>query len=180
MEVNNLARKIGRTLIEAGLKMIASAFHIQPQQITYQEMSGLIASKLAKYPAGQNPNSGLMDGNYFLIDIATWKEIIATDWTENKQYLVDKWDCDNFAYTFAAHVSEIFDISVSTCYGEVYNKDTGKFLNWHYWNTIMTYEADGKHLYFFEPQTGEIVEIVGQQDIILGNWKYVPHRVIVF
>lgn len=171
--VNSIARTLGKGLIESGYKMLASSYDISPQQVAYNDIANLIGNKL-------NCEAGLMDSNFYLTTIATWKDIIASDWLQGtKQYIADKFDCDNFAYCFASHCSELYDISVATCYGEVFNKDTKVSLGLHYWNVLMTKELDGLHLYFYEPQNNMYCEIVGQSEIVM-NMIYKPMKVIVF
>jgi hypothetical protein len=172
---NSIARTLGKSLLEAGYKMLASSYNINSQQVYFNDFSALLQQKLP------NVEQGLMDNNYYLIPFSVWKDIIASDWlSQTKQYVTDKYDCDNFAYTFAAHVSELFDISVATCYGEVFNKDTKVSLGLHYWNVIPTKEIDGSlHIYFYEPQNNMYCEITGKTDITL-NMIYKPIKVIVF
>ena len=172
--VNSIARSLGQTLIKAGYKMIVSAFNIQPKLVFYNEIVNLISTKL-------NCESSLLDSNYYLIDFVTWKDIIACDWlVDTKKWIADKFDCDNWSYAFASHISELFDISVACMYGEIFNKDTKKSLGYHYWNTILTKELDGLHLYFYEPENNQYVEIIGQSQIIIGNWIYKQIKIIVF
>lgn len=174
---NSIARSLGKTLVESGYKMIKSSFNITPQQVDSNTFIDFLLKKLPKCTLG------LMDSNYFLTDIETWKNIIAEDWLQGtKKWIADKFDCDNFAYCFASHCSELYDISVSTCYGEVFHKDTNASLGFHYWNTITTKEADGKmHLYFYEPENDNYEEIPdGTTTIVMGNMKYYALRIICF
>jgi hypothetical protein len=174
--VNSVARNLAKTLISAGYKMMISSYNISPQQVAYNEIVNLISKKLP------NAQQGLMDSNYYLTGIDKWKDIIASDWLMGtKKYIADKFDCDNFAYCFASHCSELYDISVATCYGRVWQKDTGADLGLHYWNVIMTQETDGRHLYFYEPQNDNYLEIPdGTKDIVMGQMKYEAIKVIVF
>ena len=97
------------------------------------------------------------------------------------KYLVDKYDCEDFALTFAAHLSEILDISSSFSYGKVYDKNTKVLIGYHYYNALITIEADNsKHLYLYEPQGADMAEVTGQKDIIIGDWIYKPIKISVF
>lgn len=157
----------GEIVINVGEKIMSSGAQLSPVQMPLAQMQSFLNLKLPAI------NQGLMDNYYYLVDIATWKIIIQYDWAHLKPYITDKWDCDNYAFAFAVHISELYDISVSTIYGQALDKNTHNLINWHYWNTLITAEPDGsKHIWFLEPQNLNLVEVVGQPDIIMGNWIY--------
>jgi hypothetical protein len=173
MNPNQLSIKIGRTLINSGLKFVQQGFQLSPKEATREELATLIANKL-------NCESGFMDGKFYLVSIDDWRNFNEFDWTKEKIYVTDKFDCDNYAFTFAAHISELFDITVGTCYGKVYNKDTGKYIDLHYWNVVITKELDGLHLYFYEPMNGGFAEVIDKSRIVIGNMRYEPIKLTLF
>jgi len=174
MNVNKLSINIGKILIENGLKFIQQGFKIEPKEVGWSEMTNFISNKLGC-------ESGFMDGKFYVIKIDDWKNFIEFDWTKEKKYVAEKFDCDNFAHTFASHISELFDITVGTCYGKVYNKNTGKYINLHYWNVIITKEIDNQlHLYFYEPMNGLFSEVLNRSKIVVGNMKYEPIKLTLF
>ena len=177
--INQSLLKGGSLIVTVGEGLMSKGASLTPVQLPLAQMQSFLNVKLPGIL------QGLLDGNYYLVDIATWKLMIQADWVHLKQYLTDKFDCDNFAFAFATHISELYDISVSTIYGQALDKNTHNLVGWHYWNTIPTVEADGsKHLWFFEPQTSNMTEVLGQEDIIIDNWIYksVPgvSKVMVF
>jgi len=167
-KVNQIAKQLGLTLISAGTKMLRSAFHINPIKVPSYEIEKFLQTKI------QAKNVTLSDGKYWLIPFYQWKEIIKVDWTDKKKYLVDRYDCDNFAFTFASRASEVFDInSAGVVHGHVYNKDTGKWIGGHFWNAIITKEGGSFNLYFYEPINDNYTLYTGGK-IIMGMMEYRP------
>jgi len=116
----------------------------------------------------------------YLVPTQVWKDWIEFDWTREKKYLEDVFDCDDFAHAFGTHASEILDITVFRVYGLVHNKNTGKKIGYHYWNAAVSQDPDGKHLYFIEPQNGIMTEVLGQKEIIMGEMKYTPVKIYLY
>jgi len=52
-----------------------------------------------------------LDLKYFLCDETDMKAIIKWDWTDNKKYVKEKYDCDNFAFSFKAMVDKRFGLN---------------------------------------------------------------------
>ena len=141
--------------------MLQSAFHIDPKIVTNLELQAQVKAKISL-------NSlTLVDGKYYLENWEIWKQIIETDWTDQKKYLTDRYDCDNFAYSFAARMSEIYGLNAGIIQGWVYDKDTGKQISGHFWNVILTKE--GK-LYFYEPMNDNYIE--ARTNVVMGKWRY--------
>lgn len=69
------------------------------------------------------------------------------------KYVVDNFDCDDYAKLFSAYASAILKKnSVGIALGRLYYGD--KFLGYHAWNIILTENG----ILFFEPQTLELFE----------------------
>ena len=52
-----------------------------------------------------------LDSKYFLCDEKDMKSIIKWDWTDKKKYVKEKYDCDNFAFSFKAMVDKRFGLN---------------------------------------------------------------------
>lgn len=160
-KVNRIARHLGSKLCQIGIKILRNAFHIDPKVISGLELSRQVKAKIALN------NLTLADEKYHLESWDIWKQIIETDWTDQKKYLKDYYDCDNFSYSFAARMSEIYGINAGIVHGWIYNKDTNKQIGGHLWNVILTKEGD---LYFYEPMNDNYVE--AKTNVIMGKWRY--------
>jgi len=169
-KVNELARKLGVSLCQTGLNLIQSAFKIEPVEVSYEQFKRIFVDLDSKI------TPVLLDGKYYLTDWQTWKNIIAVDWTDQKKYVREKFDCDNASFSFCSRVSWLFGLnSKGAVYGKVYNKKTKKFINYHYWVCIVTNDSDGvRRLYWYEPITDKWVQHEKGKEIIIGNWIYKP------
>jgi hypothetical protein len=166
LAVNGIAKKLGKILIENGLKILKSAFHISPIIYTRAEIMNFLS-------ANGLPITSLSDEKYYTVDWATWLSLIEVDWTEEKKWYEDYYDCDNHAFTFGSRIPEIFDLNTAgVCYGQIYNKDTGNFIGNHAFNLIIAVQ-DGKLTpYLFEPMTGKWVLWIKGGKNVLDNWEY--------
>jgi len=83
-----------------------------------------------------------LDSKYFLCDEQDMKAIIEWDWTDNKKYVSEKYDCDNFAFSFKAMVDRRFGLN-----------NVGLVIDWsggHAYNIIVFKDGTVK---IFEPQS---------------------------
>ncbi len=164
-QVNNIAKKLGKTLIESGLKILKSAFHLSPKVYTATEIKGFLNQF-------NFPSISLADQKYYTETWETWKNLIKDDWTEEKQWYEDKYDCDNHAFTFGSRIPEIFDLNTAgVCFGTVYNKNTGALIGGHAFNLIVAIENNQLVAYLFEPLTDQYVKWVNGKNV-LGSWEY--------
>ena len=83
-----------------------------------------------------------LDRKYIAVPEAEFQKIIDWDWTDNKTYIAEKYDCDNFAFSFKARVDRKFHVNTV---GLVIDYDAG-----HAYNVIVF--ANGK-MKLFEPQS---------------------------
>ena len=80
--------------------------------------------------------------------IARFKDFIES---VSIRYIVDNFDCDDYAKLFSAYASAILKKnSVGIAIGRLYYK--GMFLGYHAWNIILSING----ILFFEPQTLEL------------------------
>jgi len=167
-KVNKIARKMGTTLTTAGIKMIRSAFDISPIKITNTDLYAF----LRDITDNKLNYISLADQNYYLIPWEQWKEIIEVDWTDKKKYLKDRFDCDNFAFLFAARMAEIYDINSA---GVVH----GKVNVGHFWNAIIV-KDENLRLYYYEPMKDLYTEYKKGSPVVMGNWNYTTYSLRFF
>ena len=83
-----------------------------------------------------------LDNKYLVTNQADMKKIIDWDWTDNRKYVAEKYDCDNFAFSFKAMVDRKFGVNNV---GLVIDYSGG-----HAYNIIVFNDGTGK---LFEPQS---------------------------
>ena len=103
-----------------------------------------------------------LDSKYFVCDEKSMKAIIDWDWTDNKKYVADKYDCDNFAFSFKAMVDKRFGLNNV---GLVIDYSGG-----HAYNIIIFKDGSVK---LFEPQTDRWAR-AGR-----GNYKFQWGHIII-
>lgn len=113
-----------------------------------------------------------LDEKYRVPTLDEWVEIINSDrLNEEKEYMKDVFDCDNFAIVFSAHCSEKYNInSAGVAAGRIYSAKTGEFLGLHAYNLLVVDEDSHVVLYLYEPQTDEYVRAESRTK--LGNFIY--------
>ena len=83
-----------------------------------------------------------LDSKYWVCDRAEFNKIVQWDWTDKKQYISEKYDCDNFAFSFKARVDKWFHLN---CVGLV--------IDWsgaHAYNIVVFKDGTWS---LFEPQS---------------------------
>jgi len=83
-----------------------------------------------------------LDNKYIAVPKQEFQKIIDWDWTDNKKYIAEKYDCDNFAFSFKARVDRRFHVNTV---GLVIDYDAG-----HAYNIIIFADGTSK---IFEPQS---------------------------
>ena len=83
-----------------------------------------------------------LDNKYLVTNQADMKKIIEWDWTDNRKYVAEKYDCDNFAFSFKAMVDRKFNVNNV---GLVIDYSAG-----HAYNIIVFNDGTVK---LFEPQS---------------------------
>ena len=83
-----------------------------------------------------------LDQKYIAVPQKEFQKIIDWDWTDNKKYIAEKYDCDNFAFSFKARVDRRFHVNTV---GFVIDYDAG-----HAYNIIIFADGTSK---IFEPQS---------------------------
>ena len=83
-----------------------------------------------------------LDNKYLVTNLKDMKKIIEWDWTDNRKYIAEKYDCDNFAFSFKAMVDRKFNVNNV---GLVIDYSAG-----HAYNIIVFNDGTVK---LFEPQS---------------------------
>jgi len=113
----------------------------------------IISAIKALYPAVQI--RAVSDGKYYTVSEERWREIIENDFVERKQYLVTRYDCEDYSRSFVARVIENYGLNAC---GIVWGWMTeGAY---HAWNFIYTSEGQ---LLWFEPQNDSLFVPSGEK-----------------
>ena len=170
MTPNQISLKTGLLLRSASDKFIKQAFQLNPKVYSVDDI-------IKSFP-GVKAEFVLMDTKYWVESYDTWKELLSFCWIPEKQYAVERFDCDNFAQTFQSWGSWYFDLNTAgRVFGGAYKLD-GTFIQNHYWSVILTKDANDKlHLYMIEPQNLAITEYTGQDELVLGNMRVRPVKI---
>ena len=83
-----------------------------------------------------------LDNKYVAVPQKEFQKIIDWDWTDNKRYVAEEYDCDNFAFSFKARVARKFHINTV---GLEIDYEGG-----HAYNVIVFADGTSK---IFEPQS---------------------------
>ena len=89
-----------------------------------------------------------LDGKYYMVNQDEMAKIIFWSWVDQKQYVAERYDCEDFAFAFKAEVSRIFELN-----------QVGLVIDWsggHGYNVIVFPDST---VWFFEPQKDELVDI---------------------
>jgi len=166
-QINKLACKIGMTTMLWSFKTIGSAFHLEPRQLSFREMSNFISNITSEQKINY---VSLADSYYYTIPWATFKEILDYLKIELDKipYIGEVIDCDNLAYFVSVLISVIFKIN--TC-GVVH----GKVNIGHFWNGIVAEKEDGTlGLFYYDLKKVGYTEYKKGDTIVIGNWTYTP------
>lgn len=96
--------------------------------------------------AGLNVFRLPLDGKYRLTDQRNFLNIVAWDWIDEKPYVAEVYDCENFAISFKAHVDFYFGLNQV---GIVVDYVSG-----HAYNLIV---FPGSVVMLFEPQEDSLI-----------------------
>lgn len=97
-----------------------------------------------------------LDAKYWVCDREEFNKIVKWDWTDNKQYLYEKYDCDNFAFSFKARVDRYFHLNnvglvIDWSGGHAYNLVVFKDGTWSAFEPQSdSWPSVGKGMYKFE------------------------------
>lgn len=85
--------------------------HPTPPEIDYivQKDTAWVQSQLDSMKLGIQRLP--LDQTYYLTNQKNFLNIVAWDWTDEAEYIREKYDCENFAFTFKAHVDFWFNLN---------------------------------------------------------------------
>jgi len=164
-----LYKYLGQQLGIKSCQILERAFGIKPIVLTKRELTDIVKEKTG-IPAFS------ADLSHYFVDWKTWEQLIEYDWTDKKKYLVDRYDCDNFAGSFQARMTETYGLNTAgRLYCKVYDKDTGVIVSGHV--AVLIVDKD-KRVFLMESQNDKTLEINDPtQKLVVGNWRYVLNYV---
>jgi len=175
--VNNIARKFGMALVNAGTKMVRSAYNLKPK--TYMSMQ--IAEKLKPLVGLTAPGTtSWADGKYSVVPWETWEWIKDLDLIDKLVWESEVHDCDNFAFHFNARASAFYRLnSCGVAFGSIFN-DKGERIGGHAFN-IITVENNGElEFILYEPMNDNWAKIRGRRTRLAHGWTYEPNWIMFF
>jgi len=116
------------------------------EQTGFEVRSAISTTMIGWKNSGEMPHTAKMeikalDTKFWTCNEADWKKIIDWDWTDEKRYVTEQYDCDNFAFNFKARVARKFGVN---SVGLVIDYSGG-----HAYNLIVFSDGTWK---IFEPQ----------------------------
>ena len=140
-DVNNLARSLGISVMKWGENLLKKSVRLNPEIAQDSQLKGRLNSL---------PSLSLSDKRYYVIPWEKWLTLIKVDWTDERKYKTDNFDCDNFAFAFSARMSTVYGINTAgVAYGKMVYKD-GKTIG-HAFNLIVATDK----IMVYEPQSDE-------------------------
>jgi len=149
-KIIQLYKKLGANLIYQGQLFLRKAFHVKfTQTIT----SSYLKSFLTNLGIPRT-NIYCADKKYMVIDWEVMRDIIAFSWVDREKYLVDNFDCDDFALAFKSHLAEVYKVnSIALSKGvKVYIPSKDKEV-YHRCNLILATDKGVLKAYIFEAQS---------------------------
>jgi hypothetical protein len=137
MEVIDLANRL--------YEWYVPPFNVNRVALSEQELQSVISDLRSR---GGLQGWLRLDKTYYATDLDTFRRIVEWDWTDTRKYLVDRFDCDEFAMYFKARVSIDFGINAI---GVVVDYSAG-----HAYNIVIIKDRQGVRWYLYEPQTDAI------------------------
>ncbi len=118
----------------------------------------------------------MYDGKYRAPKLDTWEKLTKIDFTKWLSYVKEYFDCDDFAFTFKCHMSEVFLINgVAVASGEY--RDIMGHVGGHAWNLLLVNEGGKPAFYTYDPQIGRIVR--GVYGVKYTTSDYYPNTIIL-
>ena len=132
-----------KTLISPSPPPIISVVEERDDTWIVQCLEGL---KLIRFP---------LDGHYWLTDQNNFLNIVAWDWVDKKQYIVDRYDCENYAFSFKAHIDRFFGLNQV---GIVLDYESGHGYNLVIFpsGNVMLYEPQSDSLFFIPERNKQL------------------------
>ena len=130
---------------------IYSYINMRKKKVKYEDIKENVA------------NVWLLDGEYYLLDLPSWRKILAHSSIDKLRYVNDIFDCDDFAWLFSALMNSLHGLnSVGFATGWLNNNE------YHAFNIIML-ENNGIEFWLYEPQNGGFAKVEGKRVWVEGN-----------
>lgn len=170
-KINKIADQFGFFLLGAGVPIIQSAHkNLKPEVLPFGEIKTAFNNHGINVPVSQ------YDFYYSFLDAdimekLTWKVMTLL---HKFRYRKEVTDCDDFAFLQSMLMAFLFGINTEgASWGDVYDAETGKFINGHYFNIAITYKNGEFELYCCDPLNPGFVKIEKDKPIIINDWRYV-------
>ena len=150
------------------------AFSVKLQQTTQTAIIGI----LGKVGIPRN-NIYFADGIYYYTTLAQIKDILKYDTVNDKKYVAEIYDCDDFSLTIRASFREYYGLNIvgEARQTELRNAQTDKHIGWHRCNIFLAEDDGMLKPFLLEPQKDTIIEIKDINKLVIGNWRYVLNSV---
>jgi len=100
-----------------------------------------------------------LDRKYYTVSYKEWIKLIERDWLDHKQYVKERFDCDDFALCFKTHMAEKYGLNAVAFVAD--------FIAGHCYNAIIL--PNGKAM-LFEPQTDKLFEFSERDKRYYFGW----------
>ena len=174
-QINNASKTIGFTLLQSGVGFIQQAY----KKLSKKILSGGVRDAFNQYGFNAIPIS---EADYaFAFLTPQDAEPIAWDimnFVHRFAYVAEYFDCDNFAHLTSSLMPLLYGVNTcGTIWGDVYDKDTGKFIVGHYFNIVATYKDsiypnERLELYLTDALNPCWIKIEKGKPIIGNQWEY--------
>ena len=168
-KIIQLYKSLGSNLIFQGQLFLRKAFHVKfTQTITSSYLKSFLTNL-----GIPRINIYCADRKYMVIDLEVMKDIIAFSWTDKEKYLVDNYDCDDFALAFKSHLAEIYKVnSIALSKGvKVYIPSKDK-TSYHRCNLFLATDKGVLKAYVYEAQNDGYQQLEKDVPIKIGSWTY--------
>jgi len=158
--IGRISTGLGYILFNLAKWMLRHGIDIKYYTIPASELEKLVGQQVGCH-------CWLWDGKYWYTDLDTWRRIVKRDeLNEYKKWTVDRFDCDNFATAFSAHMAELFDMnSAGVALGAVLDKNTKKEIGYHAYNCLIARNEGRTELWLYEPQNDYLAKAQKETDM---------------
>lgn len=171
MDKLNIYKTLGNTLINQGIWFLEKAFGIQTKEVSSSQVLPLLSQVVP------TDKIYFCDQTYFYTTLEKIKDILKYDLVNDKKWVAEYFDCDDFSLTIRANFREYYGLN---CVGEarmveLRNTTTNAHIGWHRANFFFAEEGGVLKTYLLEAQNDIIVEVNKDNlnKITIGNWRYI-------
>jgi len=160
--------QLAKNLAKMGIEILKQNVDLETKVISGSDLGKLVRERTGA-------TFSLWDNQYYYTTLASWQKIIDLDWSDEKKYVKERYDCDNYAYMFCSRMAEWFELNgAGIVLGVVRNPNTNALLGWHAWVFFLA-DVNGKpELFNLETETDQFVKVETGKPIVVGSWKYCP------